>query len=75
MKRKTVLTVVALIALFAALICLAVLALAEFGILPQEQMEESLFVTGYLFLPLPIIGLLAGILLQVYSVRAAKKKR
>ena len=75
MKRKTVLTIVALIALFTALIYLAVLALAQFGILPQEQTEDSLFVKGYLFLPLPLIGLLAGILLQVYSVRSAKKKR
>ena len=75
MKRKTVLTVVALIALFVALIYLAVLALAEFGILPQEQTEESLFVRGYLFLPLPLVGFFAGILLQVRSVRSAKKKR
>ncbi|MBR4907195.1 MAG: hypothetical protein IKZ44_10155 [Clostridia bacterium] len=75
MKRKTVLTVVALIALFAALIYLAVLALAEFGILPQEQTENTMFVTGYLFLPLPLVGLLAGVLLQAYSVRSAKKKR
>lgn len=75
MKRKTVLTVVALVALFVALIYLAVLALTEFGVLPQEQMENTLFVTGYLFLPLPLVGLLAGVLLQVYSVRSAKKKR
>ena len=75
MKRKTVLTVVALVALLVALIYLAVLAIAEFGILPQEKAEDSLFVKGYLVLPLPVIGLLEGILLQAYSVRAAKKKR
>ncbi len=75
MKRKTVLTLVALIALFAALIYLAVLLLWQFGILPQEQTEDVLFVKGYLFLPLPLVGLLAGVLLQVYSVRRAKKKR
>ena len=75
MKRKTVLTIVALAALLVALIYLAVLALYQFGILPQEQTEEKLFVTGYLFLPLPLVGLLAGVLLQVYSVRSAKKKR
>ena len=75
MKRKTVLTVVALIALFVALIYLVVLALAQFDILPQEATEDSLFVKGYLFLPLPLVGFLAGILLQVYSVRSAKKKR
>ena len=75
MKRKTVLTLVALIALFAALIYLAVLLLWQFGILPQEQTEDALFVKGYLFLPLPLVGLLAGIFLQVYSVRRAKKKR
>ena len=75
MKRKTVLTVVALIALFVALIYLVVLALAQFNILLQETTEDSLFVKGYLFLPLPLVGFLAGILLQVYSVRSAKKKR
>ena len=75
MKRKTVLTVVALAALFVALIYLAVLALAGFGILPQEQTEDTLFVKGYLFLPLPLVGLLAGVLLQAYSVRSAKKKK
>ena len=63
MKRKTVLTVVALIALFVALIYLVVLALAQFNILPQETTEDSLFVKGYLFLPLPLAGFLAGILL------------
>ncbi len=75
MKRKTILTTVALIALFVALIYLAVLALLQFGILPPEQTEESLFVRGYLFLPLPLVGFLAGILLQFCSVRSAKKKR
>ena len=75
MKRKTILTVVALIALFTALIYLAVLALAQFGILPQEQTEDSLFVKGYLFLPLPIVGLLAGIILQICTVRSAKNKK
>ena len=75
MKRKTVLTVVALIALFVAFIYLVLLALAEFGVLPQEQTEDTLFVRGYLFLPLPLVGLLAGVLLQFCSVRSAKKKR
>ena len=75
MKRKYGLTVVALIALLTALIYLAVLALWQFGILPQEKTEDVLFVRGYLFLPLPLIGFLAGIFLQIYSVRSAKKKQ
>ncbi len=75
MKRKTMLTVAALITLITALIYLAILVLAQFGILPQEQTEDSLFVKGYLFLPLPLVGLVAAILLQVWSVRSAKKKK
>jgi len=75
MKRKTMLTVAALITLITALIYLAILVLAQFGILPQEQTEDSLFVKGYLFLPLPLVGFVAAILLQVWSVRPAKKKK
>ena len=75
MKRKTMLTVTALITLVTALIFLTVLLLWQFGFLPQEQTEESLFVKGYLFLPLPLVGLVAAILLQVWSVRSAKKKK
>ncbi len=75
MKKKTLLTVVALVALFTALIYLAVLMLAELGVLPKDGTEETLFVTSYAFLPLPLVGLLAGVLLQVFSVRAAKKKK
>ena len=75
MKRKTILTVVALVALLVALIYLVLMALAEFGVLPQEQTEDTLFVRGYLFLPLPLVGLFAGVLLQFFSVRSAKKKR
>lgn len=75
MKKKTLLTVVALVALFTALIYLAVLMLAELGVLPKDGTEETLFVRSYAFLPLPVVGLLAGVLLQVFSVRSAKKKK
>ena len=75
MKRKTVLTVVASVALVVALIYLVVMALSQFGILSQEQTEENLFVRGYFFLPLPLVGLVAAVLLQAYSVRSAKKKK
>jgi TRAP-type C4-dicarboxylate transport system permease small subunit len=75
MKRKTVLTVVASVALVVALIYLVVMALSQFGILSQEQTEETLFVRGYFFLPLPLVGLVAAVLLQAYSVRSAKKKK
>lgn len=75
MKRKTVLTVVASVALVVALIYLVVMALSQFGILSQEQTEETLFVRGYFFLPLPLVGLVAAVLLQAHSVRSAKKKK
>lgn len=74
MKRKTKITIVGLITLVTALIYLAVLLLWQFGILPWDQTEESLFVRGYLFLPLPLIGFVTAILLQAFSVRPAKKK-
>ena len=75
MKRRTWLIIVALIALLTALAYLAAVLLWHFGILPYQETEEKLFVTGYWFLPLPVVGLLAGILLQVCSVRGAKKKK
>lgn len=74
MKRKTLLTVVALAAIVTALIYLAILLLLSFGILPEAETEGTLFTKGYLFLPLPLIGLLAGILLQVFAIAPAKKK-
>ena len=75
MKRKTWLIVVALAAVITALIYLGVLFLWQFGILSPAETEESLFIKGYLFLPVPIVGLLCGILLQVFSVRGAKKNK
>ena len=75
MKRKTIFTVVALAAILAALVYLVILLLLAFGVLPQVETEDKLFVTGYQFLPLPVIGLLSGILLQVVLVGKRKKKR
>ena len=74
MKKKTLLTVVGLIAVVTALVYLAVLLLSQFGVLPAEETDESLFVRGYWFMPLPVVGLIAGVLLQVCSVRSDKKK-
>lgn len=69
MKRKTLLTIIALIAAAVALFYLIIVVLwASTEILPDETIEEQMFVKGYAFLPLPIAGLLAGILLQVFSV-------
>ena len=69
MKRKTLLTVTALITAAVALFYLIILVLwASTEILPDETIEDQLFVNGYAFLPLPIVGLLAGILLQVFSI-------
>ncbi len=75
MKKKTLLIIVALIAALTALIYLAVLFLWQFGVLPDLETDGRMFLTGYLFLPLPIVGLLAAILLQTLSVRAPKKKK
>jgi hypothetical protein len=75
MKKKTILTVVALIAALTALVYLAVLFLWQFGVLPEIETDESLFTKGYLFLPLPVIALVACILLQVFSVRSGKKRK
>ncbi|MBQ1632341.1 MAG: hypothetical protein II049_05920 [Clostridia bacterium] len=75
MKNRKKITIAALIMLFTALICLAVLLLWQFGILPWDQTEESLFVKGYLFLPLPLIGFVTAILVQAFSVRGAKKNK
>ena len=75
MKKKTLLTIVALIAVLTALVYLAMLFLWKFGVLPDIETDESLFVKGYAFLPLPIVGLLSGVLLQVLSVRTGKKKK
>lgn len=75
MKRKTKITIAALIMLFTALIYLAVLFLWQFGILPWDQTEETLFVKGYFFLPLPLIGFVTAILVQAFSVRPAKKNK
>ncbi len=75
MKKKTILTVVALIAALTALVYLAVLFLWQFGVLPETETDESLFTKGYLFLPLPVIALVACILLQVLSVRSGKKRK
>ena len=75
MKRKTIFTVTALAAIVAALVYLAILLLLAFGVLPETETENKLFVTGYLFLPLPVIGLLSGILLQAVLVGGRKKKR
>ena len=69
MKRKKLLAIIALIAAAVALCYLIVLVLcSSTEILPDETIEEQMFVKGYAFLPLPIVGLLAGILLQVFSV-------
>lgn len=75
MKRKTKITIAALIMLFTALIYLAVLLLWQFGILSWDQTEETLFVKGYFFLPLPLIGFVTAILVQAFSVRPAKKNK
>ncbi len=75
MKPKTKLTIVALIAVAVSLIYLAVLLLWSFGILPEYETDQALFSPGYWFFPLPFVGLLSGVLLQVFSVRRAKKNK
>ncbi len=75
MKRKTWLTIVAVVTAVVALVYLVVLLLWEFGVFDHEAAESVLFRDGYAFLPVPVVGLLAGILLQVFSVRSGKRKK
>lgn len=75
MKKRTLLIIVASVAILTALSYLAVLFLWQFGVLPEIETDESLFTKGYLFLPLPVAALVAGILLQVLSVRSGKKRK
>ena len=75
MKRKKLLIAAALIAILTALAFLAVLVLWQLGILPASETDNRLFVMGYGFLPVPVVGLAAGILLQVFSVRSEKSKK
>jgi hypothetical protein len=74
MKRKTLLTIVAAVTAIVAFIYLIVLLLWGFGVLDHDAADETLFVNGYAFLPVPVVGLLAGILLQVFTVRSKKRK-
>ncbi len=74
MKRKTLLTIVAAVTAIVAFIYLIVLRLWGFGVLDHDAADETLFVNGYAFLPVPVVGLLAGILLQVFTVRSKKRK-
>ena len=75
MKKKNLLLIIALIAVLTALAYIVVLLLWQFGVLPDTETDESLFMRGYGFLPLPIVGLAAGVLLQAFSIRAEKKKK
>ena len=75
MKRKTLLTIVGCIAVAAALAYLGIVVFYEFQYPPlYDEMEAKLFVPGYLFLPLPVVGFAAGVLLQIFSVRSGKRK-
>ena len=75
MKRKTLLSIIGWIAVAAALAYLAIVVFYEFQYPPlYDEMEAKLFLPGYLYLPLPIIGFAAGVLLQVFSVRSNKRK-
>lgn len=75
MNRKTLLTITGWITVAVALVYLAIVVFYEFQIPPlYDEMEAKLFVPGYLFLPLPIIGFAAGILLQIFSVHSGKRR-
>jgi hypothetical protein len=69
MKRKTLITVIAIAAIVAALAGI-ILCLAA-----DHALDDRLFLIGYGFLPVPVVGLLAGILLQVFTVRRTNKRK
>ena len=74
MNRKLGMTITGVIAVVVALIYVTLVMLFEFDLLPYDATEAKLFVPGYLYLPLPIVGFAAGILCQVFSVRSGKRK-
>lgn len=69
MKRKTLMTAVAIAAIVAALAGIVLC------LLTNDALDDRLFVIGYGFLPVPAVGLLAGILLQVFSIRRNNKRK
>jgi hypothetical protein len=74
MNRKLGLTITGWIAVAVALVYVTLVMLFEFDLLPYDATEAKLFVPGYLFLPLPIVGFAAGILLQIFSVHSGKRR-
>ncbi len=74
-KKKTWLIILAAAAVLTALAFLAILILWQLGILPEDSTEAALFVPGYGFFAVPIIGLAAGVFLQILTVRSPKKKK
>jgi hypothetical protein len=74
MNRKLGLTITGWIAVAVARVYVTLVMLFEFDLLPYDATEAKLFVPGYLFLPLPIVGFAAGILLQIFSVHSGKRR-
>lgn len=73
-KRKTLITV-ALIAIAVSLVYLVILMRWTYCMPNDIAGQERMFVESYAFLPVPIIGLLAGVLLQALTIYTDKKKK
>ncbi len=73
-KRKT-LIMVALIAIAVSLVYLVILLRWTYCVQDSIAGRDRMFVESYAFLPVPIVGLLAGILLQVLTIYTDKKKK
>jgi hypothetical protein len=74
MKRTRALIATALIAIVVSLVYLVMLLRWKYCVPTDIAGQEAMFVEGYGFLPMPVVGLLAGILLQVFSFHAGRKE-
>lgn len=74
MKKRKILVMVALIAIAVSLAYLVILLRWTFCVRNDIAGQDRMFVEGYAFMPLPVVGLLTGILLQVLTIHTDKDK-
>lgn len=72
MKKRKILVMISLIAIAVSLTYLVILLRWTFCVRNDIAGQERMFVEGYAFMPLPIVGLLTGILLQVVTIHTKK---
>ena len=73
MNRTKALIVTALVTILISLVYLVMMLRWKFCVATDISAQETMFVEGYGFLPMPVVGVLAGILLQVFSFHAGEK--